>query len=159
MASPFHEGEASVQERMGVRAIIEDMGRSFIRPFMPDQHRQVSWWCLCHVPPLVPTLTLSTARCTGLAQFYHEQPYVVVGSVDNAGQPWASILFGKAGFMDSPDPTTLRIRATPVPVDPLAASLAPVRRPSPTTFSTNSCLQLSGARCTLTHPASLLLSD
>ena len=38
-ASPFHEGEQQVQERLGVREAIEPWARKVVRPFLPEEHR------------------------------------------------------------------------------------------------------------------------
>lgn len=94
--SPYHEGEIALQERAGVRARAERMGRGGIRAFMPDQHREL----------------------------FTKLPYLLVGSVDAAGQPHASLLAGSPGFVSSPDPWTLTIGAIPHDADPLATNLA-----------------------------------
>ncbi len=94
--SPYHVGEIAVQERAGVRARAERLGRGGIRDFMPDQHREL----------------------------FVKLPYLLVGSVDRAGQPHASILVGPPGFIGSPDSGTLVIGAQPDATDPLAANLA-----------------------------------
>ncbi len=52
----------------------------------------------------------------------------MVGSVDQEGRPWASLLAGGPGFISSPDPTTLIIAAQPVFGDPLNDASSPVRR-------------------------------
>lgn len=93
--SPFHPGERAVQSRVGVRERVERMGRRMLRSFMPDQHRQL----------------------------FSHLPFLVVGSVDSLGQPWASIVAGPPGFISSPDARTLRIAAKPFTGDPLAAHL------------------------------------
>ena len=93
--SVFHEGEARVHERFGLRERIDQIGRHIIRDAMPDEHREL----------------------------FAALPTLVVGSLDAAGRPWASILFGRPGFVRSPDPGTLRVDARPVPGDPLAAHL------------------------------------
>src|SRR5262245_8597914 len=95
-ASPFHAGEIAVQERVGVRARIAETGARVIRDFMPEQHRE----------------------------FFRHLPFLIVGSLDQAGRPWASMLTGVPGFVASPDPKTLRIDARPGPHDPLAKNLA-----------------------------------
>ena len=95
-SSPFHRGERAVQERFGVRDRLERAGRRLIRDHMPDQHRT----------------------------FFAGLAMVFVGSVDGAGRPWASLLAGPPGFMQSPDPRTLAIAAEPLPGDPLGAALA-----------------------------------
>ena len=93
----FHEGERAVQARVGVRDRIEEIGRRVIRDFMPDQHRE----------------------------FFGLLPFIVVGALDAARQPWATVLSGPPGFMRSPDPGRLLIDARPADVDPLAVALAP----------------------------------
>lgn len=54
-----------------------------IRAFMPDQHRL----------------------------FFAQLPFMVAATLDAAGAPTATILAGGAGFVASPDPTTLAIAA------------------------------------------------
>lgn len=95
--SPFHEGERAMQERAGVRERTERSGRRGIRDAMPDQHRV----------------------------FFMTLPFVLVGSLDAQDRPWASVLAGRPGFIDSPDPRTLAIAVRPTADDPLAAALAP----------------------------------
>jgi predicted pyridoxine 5'-phosphate oxidase superfamily flavin-nucleotide-binding protein len=56
-------------------------------------------------------------------EFYERLPYVLVGHADNEGWPWASILHGAPGFIQSPYPKELVIRALPVAGDPLTKSL------------------------------------
>ncbi|MGI9383470.1 MAG: pyridoxamine 5'-phosphate oxidase family protein [Methyloligellaceae bacterium] len=99
-SSPFHQGERAVQERFGVRDRLEKVGRRLIRDHMPDQHRT----------------------------FFAGLPLVFAASVDAAGRPWASLLAGPPGFMQSPDPRTLVIAAEPLPGDPLGRALAPGAR-------------------------------
>lgn len=92
---PFHAGELAIQERAGALAVSAAMGQRFIRDHMPDQHRE----------------------------FYQHLPFMLVGSVDGSGQPWASMLVGLPGFMHSPDPQTLRINAKALPGDILGKNL------------------------------------
>jgi predicted pyridoxine 5'-phosphate oxidase superfamily flavin-nucleotide-binding protein len=68
--SPFHEGEREIQERLGIRDKMETFGRRVIREHLPDQHRE----------------------------FYASLPFVLVGTVDGRGRPWASIVAGPPGF-------------------------------------------------------------
>jgi predicted pyridoxine 5'-phosphate oxidase superfamily flavin-nucleotide-binding protein len=93
--SPWHEGERAVQRIVGVRDRIDPIGRRNIRSFMPDQHRE----------------------------FFAGLPFLVVGSVDKEGRPWASILSGPPGFALSPDPQRLRIDSLPTEGDPLNEAL------------------------------------
>jgi predicted pyridoxine 5'-phosphate oxidase superfamily flavin-nucleotide-binding protein len=50
---------------------------------------------------------------------------VIAGSVEAAGQPWASVLASPPGFIASPDPQHLSIHAAPLAGDPLAGTLRP----------------------------------
>ncbi len=94
--SPFHAGELAVQAKLGVQERIDKQGRSIIRDYLLDQHRH----------------------------FFAQLPFVIVGTVDAAGHPWASILVGETGFLSSPDPQTLKIMTKPLFGDPLADTLA-----------------------------------
>jgi predicted pyridoxine 5'-phosphate oxidase superfamily flavin-nucleotide-binding protein len=73
------------------------IGPRNIRGFMPDQHRR----------------------------FFAQLPFLIVGSVDRQGWPWASLLAAPPGFATSPDPKMLHVAARPVAGDPLAEALAP----------------------------------
>lgn len=79
----------------GSREHMAMAGPRVIRDFMPDQHRT----------------------------FFAQLPFVVVGSVDEQLQPWATALAAPAGFAHSPDATHLRIDALPGANDPLASQL------------------------------------
>jgi uncharacterized protein len=94
--SPFHRGELAIQAHLGVQEQMDKQGRRVIREFLPDQHRQ----------------------------FFAQLPYVIVGTVDAAGNPWASILVGNPGFLSTPDDRTLHVAAKPLFGDPLATTLA-----------------------------------
>jgi uncharacterized protein len=94
--SPFHPAELALQERFGRRKMLATPARRFIRDHLVQQHRD----------------------------FFQQLPFVVVGSVDAAGQPWASIVSGEPGFAHSPDPHHLRVAVMPHPDDPLTADLA-----------------------------------
>jgi predicted pyridoxine 5'-phosphate oxidase superfamily flavin-nucleotide-binding protein len=95
-AGPFHAGERAVQARVGVREQIERVGRRIVRDSLADWQREL----------------------------FAELPYLVVGSLDRRGRPWASFLFGAPGFMSSPDRRRLQVDARPGAGDPLAGSLA-----------------------------------
>ncbi|MFY8150286.1 MAG: pyridoxamine 5'-phosphate oxidase family protein [Prochlorococcaceae cyanobacterium] len=94
--SPFHASERAIQARLGVRERLDQQGRRVIRSVLNEQHRT----------------------------FFRLLPYVLVGSVDGEGQPWASMLVGDPGFLSSPDEHTLQVAARPLPGDPLATHLA-----------------------------------
>lgn len=91
----FHEGECLMQARAGVRDRMAALGGQVIRPFMPEQHQV----------------------------FFSRLPFVIVGSVEATGQPWASILARPPGFVSSPDAYHLLIQATPHVADPLHNTL------------------------------------
>lgn len=93
--SSFHEGECAAQERVGVREKMSEVGRHVIRDFMPDQHREL----------------------------FTKLPFVIVGTVDGQGQPWASVLASPPGFIASPTPHELVISARPLRADPLMDTL------------------------------------
>jgi len=95
-APTFHEGERAVQARVGVQERLAELGPRVIRDFMPDQHRA----------------------------FFEQLPFVIAGTVDARGQPWASVLAQPPGFMHSPHPRQLDVSARPLPGDPLVANLA-----------------------------------
>ena len=95
--SPFHSGELAIQQRLGVAEKIDGQGRRGMRRYLTDQHRE----------------------------FFPLLPYAFVGSVDRQGRPWASMLMGEPGFLQTPDPHTLTVSARPLPGDPLNAALDP----------------------------------
>ena len=73
------------------------VGRHAIRDFMPDQHREL----------------------------FARLPFVIVGTVDREGQPWASVLANPPGFIESPTPRELAIHARPLTADPLMETRVP----------------------------------
>jgi predicted pyridoxine 5'-phosphate oxidase superfamily flavin-nucleotide-binding protein len=95
--APWHEGERRMQAIVGTAQRMERVGSRAIRDFMPDQHRD----------------------------FFAQLPFLVIGSVDRDGLPWASLLSGPPGFARSPDPRRLVIKAQPINGDPLQAALLP----------------------------------
>jgi len=93
--APFHAGEREVQRRAGAHDRIARSGRRFIRSHLTDEQRH----------------------------FYGQLPWLFVGSVDRIGRPWASVLFGRPGFLTSPDPWHLEVTAKPIHHDPLNGNL------------------------------------
>ena len=94
--SPFHASELAVQERVGVRATLDARVRKAgIRDYMPDQHRQ----------------------------FFNELPFLLIGSTDADGQPWATMQLGRPGFLTTPDSRTLHIAGASLPGNPLQGRL------------------------------------
>lgn len=92
----WHEGERYLQEKAGMAERMAAVGQRVVRDFMPDQHRE----------------------------FYAQLPFIVLGSVDPAGDAWATFIEGRPGFMTSPSPTVLDIVAHPAAGDPAAAGMA-----------------------------------
>jgi uncharacterized protein len=94
--NPFHAGEQAVHDRLGIRQRMVGLGQRVIRTAMPEQHQR----------------------------FFEQLPFMLVGSVDSAGRPWASTLVGRPGFVQAPDAKRLEFAAHPIPGDPLAQGLA-----------------------------------
>lgn len=92
--SPWHAGEVALQRSVGAAEAMASRGR-VVRDHLIDQHRA----------------------------FYPLLPFILAGTVDKAGDAWATILAGKPGFLQSPDPATLRIAARRDPADPADAGL------------------------------------
>lgn len=95
IASPFHPGEIALQESIGAAERMAEIGRKVIRDFMPDQHRD----------------------------FMAQLPFILLGAVDRQGDAWATLATGEPGFVASPDPKHLTIRARRDPDDPADAGL------------------------------------
>ncbi|MEL7143979.1 MAG: pyridoxamine 5'-phosphate oxidase family protein [Cyanobacteria bacterium J06631_9] len=93
--SPFHPGELAVQSRLGFQAQADRQGRRMIRTYLTEQHRQ----------------------------FFTQLPYVVVGTLDQAGRPWTSLLVGQPGFLSTPDAHSLQVATSYLAGDPLPQNL------------------------------------
>lgn len=98
--SPFHAGERSVQERLGITERMRGIGQRAIRTWMPEQHQR----------------------------FFEQLPFMLAGSVDSEGRPWASVLVGQPGFIQAPDAQRLEFNARPIEGDPLSQALTPDAR-------------------------------
>ena len=94
--SPWHAGEKTLQEKVGVAERMEAFGQKVIRDYMPEQHRT----------------------------FYHQLPFMIAASVDAQGRPWATVLEGPEGFVSSPDPRQLTIDTQLPADDPATAGLS-----------------------------------
>jgi predicted pyridoxine 5'-phosphate oxidase superfamily flavin-nucleotide-binding protein len=92
---PFHEGERAVQERMGVRERLAEVGPLVMRAILTAEHRA----------------------------FFPLLDFVVVGVVDASGYPRASIVEGDTGFAAAPAPALLSLAALPATADPARARL------------------------------------
>lgn len=93
---PFHSGEQAVHERLGIRERMFEVGQRVIRTAMPEQHQR----------------------------FFEQLPFMLAGSVDVAGRPWASILVGLPGFVQAADAKRLNFKVRPIPGDPLTEGLS-----------------------------------
>ena len=93
--SPFHAGEVAMQRIAGSELRMREIGPRVIRDHMPDQHRE----------------------------FFEQLPTLLLGSVDAQQRPWASMLAGLPGFIETPDAQTLHVAALPRIDDPLRAQL------------------------------------
>ena len=94
-SSPWHAGELQIQRHAGVLEQMDPVGRQVLRRFMLDQHRE----------------------------FYPMLPFIVIGTVDGEGTPWATIRSGRPGFLQAPDAQTLSIDAASDPDDPAEAGM------------------------------------
>lgn len=94
-AAPFHAGEIALQHRAGVHERMAAVGRQVIRDHMPDQHREL----------------------------FEKLPTLLLATLDDAGQPWPTMLAGAPGFVRTPDARTMRIGAHLAEGDPARAGL------------------------------------
>lgn len=93
--SPWHEGELALQRSIGMEEAMSDIGARVVRDHLIEQHRG----------------------------FYPLLPYVVLGTVDRAGDIWATMRAGRPGFLSSPDPLHLDLALRPEPWDPAEAGI------------------------------------
>jgi len=91
----WHAGERAVQERAGVTDRADAL--------LGMQQRAM--------PPI--------AR-----EFLSDQPWIVLGAADARGHMWASVLYGAAGFITTPDDETVHIAASLLEGDPLEGALS-----------------------------------
>lgn len=71
----WHSGEVELQARAGVAERMGEVGSRVIRDHLSAQHRA----------------------------FYPLLPFIILGSVDRRGYPWATMRAGYAGFLRCPD--------------------------------------------------------
>ena len=91
----WHPGEQALQARSGMRERMAEIGPQVIRDHMPDQHREL----------------------------FGKLPTMLLGALDAAGQPWATMLAGPPGFVATPDARTMTISTTLDGQDPALAAL------------------------------------
>lgn len=93
--SPWHPGEVALQRVVGSEEQLARHGPRIIRDHMPEQHRQ----------------------------FFAKLPFIVAGAIDPGGDAWATVLTGKPGFIQSPDPMHLTVSAPRNLGDPADAGM------------------------------------
>lgn len=79
--SPWHEGEITLQRSIGAAEKMAGVGKRVLRNYLIEQHRD----------------------------FYKQLPFIVLGSVDAAGDAWATLRAGTPGFLNAPDPSYLHL--------------------------------------------------
>lgn len=95
MDRPFHAGEVAVQSRLGVAERMHEIGTRVVRDHLPEQHQR----------------------------FYEQLPFMLAGSVDETGRPWATVLVGRPGFVRATDDRHLDFATAPILGDPAAAGM------------------------------------
>ncbi|WP_329117327.1 pyridoxamine 5'-phosphate oxidase family protein [Streptomyces sp. NBC_01465] len=90
----YHQGSLTVQDRVGVRAQAEHVGRSIGQGIKPVA-----------------------------AAFLGLQPMLVIGAADGAGRIWASLLTGRPGFVRATGPRSISVTGGPHEGDPLYGAL------------------------------------
>jgi len=95
-ASPWHEGELTMQRSVGAVERMVGPGRNQMsRAWMPDQHRE----------------------------FYAQLPFVILGAVDTAGEVWATLRAARPGFMHADTAEKLTLELPRDPLDPADAGM------------------------------------
>ena len=93
----FHAGEQALQARVGLRDRMAAIGPLVLRDHMPDQHREL----------------------------FENLPTLLLGALDNQGQPWATMLAGPPGFVHTPHARQMDIAIAPNAADPALSRLSP----------------------------------
>ena len=92
----FHTGEQALQARVGVRERMAAAGPMLLRDYMPDQHREL----------------------------FEKLPTLLLGALDEAGQPWATMVAGAPGFVHTPNMHRMQVKIQPDATDPVLARVA-----------------------------------
>ncbi len=87
--NPYHEGELRIQQLDGVLQRAQGSGR-----------------------------VIADTIIKGALKFIAQQPMAVLGSVDDDQNVWASILFGRPGFMTAPDEKTVEFDLSQAGINP-----------------------------------------
>ena len=91
----WHAGEVSLQQAVGSAGHLARHGHRIVQSHLPEQHRR----------------------------FYPQLPFIVTGSVDATGDAWATVLAGRPGFLQSPDPLRLSVAYARNSDDPADAGM------------------------------------
>lgn len=97
LEQPYHEGEKWVQATTGEQRPAAANGRIIADAVVPGARRLIV-----------------------------HQHLLVASSLDAAGRPWSSVVLGRPGFLDVPDPQVVTVDLTavvPTPTDPLWTNL------------------------------------
>lgn len=89
-ASPWHAGEIALQRHVGVAEQMARVGHAIFRPVMLAQQQA----------------------------FFAQLPFIVIGTVDPDGMPWATLRGGRPGFLGAPDPALLTAELARDAADP-----------------------------------------
>ena len=87
--NPYHEGELRIQQLDGVLQQAQSTGR-----------------------------VIADTIIKGALKFIAQQPMAVLGSIDDDQNVWASILFGRPGFMTAPDEKTVEFDLSQAGINP-----------------------------------------
>ncbi|WP_353666811.1 pyridoxamine 5'-phosphate oxidase family protein [Marinomonas sp. THO17] len=98
--SPFHHGETTIQQRVGVAEAVVQRNARMIRSELLAQHRT----------------------------FFSNLSMLVVCITDHDGMPWAIPLFGNPGFIQSPSVNKLEIMALPTLAELLKLDFMPHKK-------------------------------
>lgn len=91
MSTVFHSGEILIQTESGVEKRADKMGNKLIRDHIIDQHKE----------------------------FFENLNYVFIALHGRTGKPWITFIQGPAGFIFSPNETTLNISTKTIAQDEL----------------------------------------
>jgi predicted pyridoxine 5'-phosphate oxidase superfamily flavin-nucleotide-binding protein len=92
---PWHQGELALQAMAGATSRMVEIGRRNVRDYLNEQHRE----------------------------FYPLLPFIVLGSVDADGRPWATLRAGIPGFVHAPDDAHLALEVRRDRNDPADAGM------------------------------------
>lgn len=96
--SIFHPGELLIQSRQGVSGLAATRGRAMIRGDLDERSQSL----------------------------FRSASFAAVGARDELGRPWATVLSGEPGFIDTPTARRLSLDAKLGDSDPLSRALAKV---------------------------------